>query len=621
MMAERLILIRHSSALRAVTDKEVLATLSADDLPLAREIVSVDTTPFAEEAAAGDWDRSERYLRERAAAILQLANGDARASELRYFGLAEIPDVIALGAFLGDERYVRVIDYDRHGEEWAWPETDQTLSLTTTPLPMERLTQPGIAVLRVSASALISDADAEAAVGRESLADVTIGPAEGAPKVGLVRSLADVEHVRSTFRSALSAIIAARPGVEVIHLFVAAPVSACFVIGQELHLRSTVPVLTYRFRKAEGETAYVEAIRLTARASAAPEQSLSDADVARAAHIREVWKKALVSVQAYAAARKKEPIDPNVWYETFRLGAAMAAAHPFPSLPPLWEVVDPRDTVDPSSFDGEGGYGHDKDTHCWRLGDRLLLSLAHAAGDDETLQRLIQLFLFHEYLHEHNALTKYTAQEVGSYPNSLEHIDYAADLYALLHQLGWAMIYDTQVVATHEAQCQFLAEQIDLILRSFWAFDQPFPRDEWQVRRLRRYLNWFWRHVQVKRAAPNLAAALAALARRPAIELAGMRQRVAGRRILASTIKRLPGEQLSLAVVLEDERLMRISNSVVTNLEELLTAFRTGNHKAIQQFFNAVYEEAKNWGSALPRLRDKRAILPQSARSPSADQG
>lgn len=307
-MAERLILIRHSSALRAVTDQEVLATLSADDLRLAREIVSVDTTPFAEDAAVGDWDRSTAYLRERAAAILQFANADPRAVELRYFGLAEIPDVIALGAFLGDERYVRVIDYDRHGEEWAWPATDQTLDLATTPLPMERLTQPGIAVLRVSVSASITDVDVEAAVGRESLADVTIQPADGVPNVGLVRSFADVEHVRTTVRSAMSAIIAARLGVEAIHLFVAAPVSACFVIGQELHLRSTVPVQTYRFRKADGDTAYVEAIRLTARASAASESPLSDADLAHAAHVREIWKKALASVQAYAAARKKEPL-------------------------------------------------------------------------------------------------------------------------------------------------------------------------------------------------------------------------------------------------------------------------------------------------------------------------
>lgn len=603
-MAERLLLIRHSSPLRAVTEQEVLATLRELDLPLPREIVAVDTTEFADDVAVADWERSTTYLRERAAAILRLANDDPRATELRYFGLAEIPHVIALGAFLGDERYVRTVDYDRHGKEWSWPASEQTLTLKTTPLPMERLTQPGIAIVRVSLSGAISDADVEAAVGRETLADVTITPANGtAPEVGLVRSPADVEHVRTVVRSTLSAILAARPGVEILHLFVAAPVSACFVIGQELHLRSTVPVQTYRFRPGDGAPAYVEAICLAASSAAPSDTTLTAADVDRARHVRDVWAKALLSVQAYAAARSKEPLDPpHRWYGTLRLGDAMADACPFPALPPLWQVVDARDTVDPTPFAGDGGYGHDKDLHLWRLGDALLLGLADAAGDDASLQRLLQLFLFHEYLHEHNALTKYTAQEVGSYPNSLEHIDYAADLYALLHQLGWALIYDAQAVRTEEQQREFLVAQMDLVIRSFWAFDRPFPRDQWQVRRLRRYLNWYWRHVQVKRAT-DLATTFAALARRPAIELAGMRQRVAGRRIFADLTKRLPGEQLSLAVVLEDERLMRINNSVVTNLEELLHAFRSGGHAAIQRFFNAVYEEAKNWGGDLPRVQ------------------
>jgi hypothetical protein len=604
MMPERLILIRHSSPLRSVSEQEVIATLRDGDLALPREIVAVDTTSFADDVGAGDWERSTAYLREQAATIQRLANEDQRSTELRYFGLAEIPHVVALGAFIGDERFVRIVDYDRHGEEWAWPSSEQTLTLTTTPLPNERLTQAGIAVVRVSISAAISDADVEAAVGRETLADVTISPAGGVvPQVGLVHSLADVEHARSAVRSALSAILAARPAVEVIHLFVAAPVSVSFVIGQELHLRSTVPIQTYRFRRAASDMAYVEAIRLSAAAAGQAPQPLTDEDRSRALHVRVVFAKALASVQAYAAAREKEALDPpNKWYGTLRIGPAVAEARPFPALPPLWQVVDSRDKVDDAPFDGEDGYGHDKDNHLWRLRDELLLGLADAAGDDGSLQRLIQLFLFHEDVHDYNALTKYTAKEVGSYPNSLEHIDYAADVYALLHQLGWASIYDSANVSTDAQRCEFLAREIDLVIRSFWAFEpRPFPLDEWQVRRLRRYLNWYWRHAQVKRAAPNLGVAIAALARRPSIELAGMRQRVVGRRHFASLTKRLPGDQLSMALVLEDERLMRISNSVVTNLDELLNAFRTGNHKAIQQFFNAVYEYAENWGGALPK--------------------
>ena len=118
---------------------------------------------------------------------------------------------------------------------------------------------------------------------------------------------------------------------------------------------------------------------------------------------------------------------------------------------------------------------------------------------------------------------------------------------------------------------------------------------------MRRYLNWYWRHVQVKRAAPNLHLALETLARSPAIELAGMSLRVSGHRFFANVTKRLPGEDLSLALVLEDERLMRVGDSIVTNLSELLNAFRMGDHGAVTQFFNAVFDEAKNWGGALPR--------------------
>jgi hypothetical protein len=602
-MAERLILIRHSSPLRAVTEQEVLATLVDPDLALPREVVAIDTTAFADDVDSGDWERSTAYLRERADTIRHLANDDPRSSELRYFGLAEIPHVVALGAFIGDERFVRVVDFDRDRERWAWPESALTLALRTTTLPKERLTQRGVAVLRLSLSAVIGDADVEAAVGRETLADVTITPEEGVvPRVGLIRSSADVEHTRAVFRSALSAILAARPGVEVIHLFVAAPVSISFVVGQELHLRSTVPVQTYRFRRIENVVACVEAIRLSGAGAAPLEGPLTAEQVGRARQLRSAWTKALIAVQQFAADRKEQHAGrPGAWYETLQLGPAMASARPFPALPPLWEVVDQRDKVDSVPFEGVEGYGHDKDAHSWRLGDRLLLDMSDVASDDATLERLARLFLFHEYLHDYNALTKYTARQVGRYPNCLEHIDYAADLYALVHELSWVMTHEASTVPTEEKQCEFLAAQVDLVIRSFRAFDRPFPRDEWQVRRLRRYLNWYWRHVQVKRAAPNLAVALGALARRPSIELAGMRLRVAGHRILANVTKRVHGDDLSLALVLEDERLMRVGESVVTNLSELLNAFRVGNHEAITQFFNAVYEEAKNWGGALPR--------------------
>ncbi len=602
-MSEKLILIRHSG-LRTVTEAEILTSLSTAESALPRDILHIDTTPFAHDVDSGDWSAGERYLRECARNIRSLADESERSTEVRYFGLAEIPHAVALGAFVSDERHVTVVDFDRQRDRWAWQDSERTLLLRASELPSERITQPGIAVVRVSISAAIRDEDITASVGPSRLADVTIEPSgERSPQVQLVRSDADVEHVRETIRNVLSAIMTNRPAVEAIHLFIAAPVSACFVIGQELHLRSSVPVVTHRFRRTEGQTNYVEAIRLSAADAAPAAAALSDEERADAGRVRTIWKEALTNVLDFAAVRQRETVDPpNIWYGALRV-PALVDARVFPALPPFWTVADPRDTVAEEPFDGE--YGLDKDEHQWRLGDRLLLGLRQAAGDDDDeLRRLIQLFLFHEYVHEHNGLTKYTAVSVGAFPNCLEHIDYAADVYAIFHQLAWAETYDRAHVRDDEARRLYIARLIDLALRSFWAFDQPLPIAEWQVRRLRRYLNWYWRLVQVRRA-PTLDIAVWTVARQPAVELAGVSQRAAGRRLLANLTRRIPGEHLELGVVLEDETLLRVGDSPVTNLEALLASFSAGEHDAIGRFFSAVYEEAaaRNAQFALPIRR------------------
>src|ERR1051325_11530334 len=518
-MAEQMILIRHSG-LRLVTEEEILADIDASALALPREILHVDTRSFAQDIDAGDWSASERSVRDAARQVVNAAEQATRATEIRYYGLAEIPHIVALGAFVGDERHVVSVDFDRQRDRWRWPDSGRTLTLRTSPLPAERVTQAGVAVVRVSISAAIRDEDVDAAVGPSRLAAVVIEPAgERLPQVQLVRSNEDLEHVRETIRTVLSAIATNRPGVETIHMFIAASVASCFVIGQELHLRSSVPVITYRFRRIEGQPSYVEAIRLTTSDLAPAAPPLSDDDRRTAEGVRAIWRDALRNVHDFAAVGGREPLDPpNVWYGALRI-PVLASARVFPALPPIWTVADDRDTVDDQPLEGE--YGLDKDEHHWRLGDRLLLGLHAAAdGNKAELRCLIQLFLFHEYVHEHNRLTKYTATGAGAFPNSLERLDYAADLYAIFHQLAWAETYDRAKVRDDEAKRVYVAELIDLALRSFWAFDQPLPINEWQVRRLRRYLNWYWRHVQVKRA-PSFETAVWTLARRPAIELAG----------------------------------------------------------------------------------------------------
>jgi SMODS-associated and fused to various effectors sensor domain len=602
MNANALLLIRHSG-LREITQQEVLNELSADELRLPREVQHVDARPFADDIDDGNWDASERYLIEQASDIRHAAE-KLDNPLIKYYGLGEIPHAIALGAFIGDERAVQVFDFDRDYNHWKWATAEAKLSLRIEGLPQERIPSSGQVAIRVEISAPIQDADVQAILEYDVLSDIRIRLSEEAlPKVKAITSAADAQLIREALRTVLAALTLNRPGAELIHLFVAASMPVCFLLGQELRLRNNPPFQTYRYRHQQ-PTKYQEALLLSANdAAQATEEELTDVELSRARHIRQqVWQHALRDVINYAdVAREKHAEKKGRWYDALTRHEWLAAAQPFPPLPSVWQVVGMKDTVDEEPFSGE--FGLDKSTNTWRLNDRLLLGLSRATGDrDAELQKLVRLFLFHEYLHTYHSLTKYNAAEVGRFPNGLERIDYMSDLYAALHELDFtASNYQMRdSVRSDEGAQRFLVDTIDLMIRSMWAFEPSGPLNAWQIRRVRRYLNWYWRRVQVERA-PDLKTALQVLAKQPTIELAGCRLRAEGRREMMLLDKRDPSTDLSIGLVTEDERLLRITASVNHNIAALLEAFRTRDHAAIKVFFQGVFDEAASYGGALPK--------------------
>lgn len=599
MAGEQVLLVRHHAPLRTVGEAESLGVLSVDELALPRRDIVVDTRPFHEDVEGGHWGTSHAYIRQTAGDIRAAADATETVRVL-YFSMAEVPHVLALGAYVGDERHVQVHDYDRDTDTWAWPEERQTLGIEVEGLPGERVAQSGPVVVRIEVSYPISDADLDAVVSRERLADVRIRPAGGRdPAPGIVRSTEDVQVVRLAFRETLAAILEARPATEIIHLFVAAPVSVCFVIGQELRLRNGRNVQTYRYRRVDGEKAYRPAVLLTVGGLREVEAPLTPEEVALAASLRGVWQRALDEVIRYSVARREEMQGiAQHWYDYLEPRAPIREVAPFPGLRPIWEMVDERDSV--SEAPRAEDYAFDKDDRVWRLSDRLLLSMFHGSGGDgERLRELIRLFLFHEYLHDWQDLTKYTAEDVGSFANCLERIDYLADTYGILHQLDFTARRDPSRVPDERAMKDFIREQIDHALQSFWAFEPSPPHFEWQERRLRRYLNWFWRRVQV-REAPNLQNALRTLAQQPVVEVAGLQYRTGRGRIFVVLNEARTGDVLEIGLVLEDGRFFRRGSSTDLSIQEAMEAFGRQDHEALGRFFNSLFEHVRQTGAALP---------------------
>jgi hypothetical protein len=597
-MTERILIVSHDSPLRIVTEAEAIGTLGPNEVGLPRLIEKLDTRHLKDDVEGGHWRSSHLYLRSEAARLRNSADSWG-ATQIRYMGIAEVPHVLALGAYLGDERLVEARDYDRDRNLWEWPSDAGTLATVTRNLPSETVAQPGAVALRVEISYPILDADVDAAIGKERLADIRIVPHGRTPAPGLARSREDVARIRQAVREALAAIASTRPDSDVIHLFVAAPVSVCLAIGQELRLRNGKDVQTYRYRSSGGACALTPAILLTSgdvNEQAAP---LSPENIDRARQLRAIWQTALEEIREHAHALKvASGMDSQAWYSDLEPKALLQEIKPLSGLKPIWELIKDEDRVALDSSKEE--FELCKHPREWRLSDELVLGMFAAAGNEEPrMLEFARLFFWHEYVHDWQGLTAYTSVDVGRLANCLERIDYQADAYAQFHQLDFLWRRQTDASPYYRKHLDALVDQVGVALSSFWAFEPKPPITEIQERRLRRYLNWYWRRVQL-RESPNFRTALALLARQPCIEISGLRRRIGGGRVYV--VLHEPGgfERLHVGVVLEDGRLQRLGSSTDVSIEELLRAFTTHDREAIDRFFNALFEHVKQTGGAFP---------------------
>lgn len=604
-MPDRLIIIRQSSHLRNVTSAEARHAMPNDLLRLPSEAVEVDMRPFENDVNNGYWDDSANYIVDQSRKIRELIE-TAVNPVILYFGFAEIPHIISLGAYMGDERQIRVYDYDRDTGTWAWPETKQTVSVSTKGLPADRVDADGEAVICVSVSYDIGDTDVDAVVSRGRLANITVRVDD--PRPTIIRSSADATTIRLEIRRALSKLRELRPRLDRIHLFVAAPVSVCFLIGQELRLRSGVPIVTYRFRTGINGAKHTKAIVLQAGEASLSRYRLTVEQRAEAATVRQsVWPQALRRVKNYATTRSQdENNEAEHWYSPLLFGKELLKPDPFPPLPPFWRVVDPKMGVSTDPPSAGQLYGLPKTNWKWQLSDELLHGQRSAALrndgslDEALLERLVRLFLFHECLHKHHALTKYTAEAVGRFANCLERIDYMADLYAVFHELDYTIRFDSKRCRNSDQERhEELKRILDNILLSHWAFVNEPPVHRWQARHVRRFLNWYWRLIQVVRA-PNFKLALQVLSEPPVIEIAGFEHSVGGRRIYVHLDRLDCTTDLSLGLVTEKCQLLRVNHSVNEDLHALADALSHQDHEAIKTFFQTVFEAAEQTGGALP---------------------
>ena len=595
MTAKRIILVRHQAPLRVISEEEPLTALEPDELAAARAPLVFDSRDLAEAVEGGHWDSSDAWVRERAFQLQEVVERDG--GEVHYFTMAEVPHIVGLAAHFGDAVPVHVHDHrDEQGvSNWSWQTDKKTFDLAVSALPSEIVSQPGEATLVIEISYPIDQALVDSLVGGDLLSAIRITIADQPPTRGIVKSVADLWEVREAVRDALAALRRARPGLQRIHLFIAAPPSVCFAVGQELQLRNGTDVQTYRYRSNDPAEPYKPALLLTSRGLPGTARPLTEEETALAADLRSVCRQALTDVKEHAAQLRSADGD---WYAGFSFADKLTAIKPFRALRPLHALVKDDDEFDDTPREVDYEFVT-KDVRRWRMSDRLILAFYNAAGKDrERMRQLVRLFYYHEYLHDFQNLTKYTAEDVGSFANCLEAIDYMADTYALLHQLDHATRAGSDF-SNDKDQRLFLGEQMDLAIRSFWAFEPAAPAYVWQERRLRRYLNWYWRRAQISRL-NTVAHAVRRLARQPHVEVAGLTYQTGRGRQFVVLNKPRPGDKVEIGLVLESGAFWRQGSATDLDIEETMLAFANHDQVAIDRFFSSLYHHVaqKDEGAA-----------------------
>ncbi len=598
-MADFIVVVTLASHLKRFGVADVLHAVQPELLHLHRVSIELDTTPYHDDSDGGDWTSEDAYLRAAAERVCDACSQPGFRG-CYVFSLAEVPSLIAFGAYCANRVSLTMVDWDRDRGLWGWPSTQGTLRLEVKGLPADTVPSSDPVVVRLELSATITEEQVAAMVGNSRSADIRITPKPPTlPRIGLLRATDDVRPVRDAVRQAIASLAATRPLMETLHVFVAAPCSASVVFGQELHLRNLPAVQTYRFRPGREATGYSEGILLHDWPSDTP-AVVAEHDRELAARLRtDVWAVALEQLKRFARQIAQGVPNASDWRQTLRRIPGLASLPRLAALPPLHEHMDlERDSISDEPY-REREYAYDPERRVWRFRDDTILGLWKAAGEDRDVGVLAaRLFLFHEYLHDYHGLTKLAATQVGSFPNVLEGIDYVADLFAILHQLESA--WCEGVVTDEDSARVYLAAQIELIVRSVSTFAGRPPLDRIQERVLRRQLNWYWRLTQVRRSS-SLDVALEVLSRQPAIEISGLVHQAGARRVYVRLNRVDSSTDLAVGLVTEDGTFDRVVTQAAADVRRLVAAFRAGDHGSIQEVISAVFEQVGL--AALPNRR------------------
>ncbi|AEW02230.1 hypothetical protein A4D02_34715 [Niastella koreensis] len=567
-----ILLVLHNGFAK-ITVTEALSALPSTFHSLDREIVEVSYSHLIDLSKLYDTGYEQFALEHRRIFANKIAPHLTNHPDYKtvYFGLAPIPLCIDFGHLFHNHRDFLIFHKHHVTKEWYIDlgATDNLNPINITGIP--DINQKGIsnALIRLGISHPINPEDTFEILPNAAEIDIALeNPDEDA-----ITTPNSLVEVGMAVKEAFDQLSNNRSNINRIHLFASIGCGMAFTIGTKISPNIHSYIQTYQYSRTR-DPKYTKALLI--KSQLRTERKIGETEREIIDRLRLISNEELVN-KIHKYMDHNENMSRNrIWYQGIipRLKPEIMSEDFWKDLPALYETSLKNDSFDLETKTVDGFYWS---KNKWVIDDGFYLSIHNRIESEGDILQAIRLFLFHEALHyKKHKLNSYTVIEIGSFPKVLETADYQADVYAIINEYG----YYAQMIKEVNNTKDFFLNAIKVATETMWSFDDcGVELEEIQIRRLNRYMIWYWQFARIEQEGNDLNSIISILEEKPVIEINGLRTKEENNRFFY-LLERRKDSPLELAIFHKNE-LLRNGSALNMPIENLVNGVKSMNGEMI----------------------------------------
>lgn len=522
--------------------------------------------------------------------------------EVVYFGAAPVALATYLGSLLGTWTKVSIFLLNHKGEK-EWYQQDPTgydkavmkLKLEEKGIPKEENNTTEDISITVATSYTIDRQEVQEAIASNLAKQLVLSLN---PMVLDLPNASSVSAIGDKFGEVLNQVANNLPQIETIHLIAGVPVPLAFLMGTKISANIQPNIQLYQYVKGE-DVPYLPVLKIGQALQEALVLSAEQKETVVAQRKKfevEEWGNLQdwISIQEGKEKEDNQDYWINTWPKELKKAKEYFNYYFWKDLPavyetPLWESKFSMEENILIDFD------FDEEEETWAVGDILWYRIRKALKEDEKqLFRSIRLFVFHEAMHywKHD-LKGVTAEGIGRFPKILERADYQSDVWAMWQEYLYSDLAHPKDI-DKEKPSKFFLQLVDNALATMWAFDETGGElNEMQIRRVNRYLIWYWQRLRLEdKRCKSLADIAEVLAEMPVLELKGLPTKIEGPRVFYQFDRLHESTRTNNKLefgVLWSNKICRRGSVDYFNIPDLVQAFKKRSSREILQLLKAFY--------------------------------